>query len=212
MFIKRIKNITLVSKNSYKDNLIEIVELINNPKDFMKEGTKCTVYANEKFVIKRYNQCSLSYFFKQNLGLGRARKTFEVTQSLHKKKIAVSNPVAYGSQKKFFFKTAEYFIAERVEGRTLAAVLEDDSLSDGDKLDLVIVAIDFLNILWMADMVHGDLKPHNIMIGLDDEPYFIDLDQTVKSSPEGLLKDKQRFLKNFKGMKFYETVKVELCL
>ncbi len=66
-----------------------------------------------------------------------------------------------------------YLVRELVEGRSLAELLEEGDTTRG--LDAVARAIDQLTRLHRALLLHGDLKPANIIVGDDGRATLVDL-------------------------------------
>lgn len=204
--------INLVIHPAYLANADTFKTLISEPQSYLKQGGSCTVWANDTWVIKRYNQKNNWVLLKQNLGFGRAKKVYQQTQMLIAAGIATPQTVAYGYQKKFGFKRCEYIVSQRQSGRLLFDILMDETITESDKQTAIDLALTAIEQLWQAGWTHGDLKAQNIII--DDKAYLIDLDALCQSSDTR--KDKARFLRNFQDnpelTPFYDHVAKKLEL
>ncbi len=212
MITKKQGKVKLFITEKYKNNSQEIIDLISNPDSckiyFKKTGT-CTVYANDNYVIKRYNQKTIKHKIKQILGFGRAKNTFNWTKLLTDNNILVSEEVGFAYETGAVFKKAEYFIAKRINGETLFDFINENNQQTNE---LVLTkSVNLIKQLWQIGFSHGDLKSQNLMVEkLDDDfmIYFIDLDQLKKTNSKNLEKDKKRFLKNFKETIYFEKIKL----
>src|SRR5689334_3053095 len=88
----------------------------------------------------------------------------------------------YGDLDGYFFVAMQY-----VEGRTLAEVLEADSVIDPNRA--AIIALEICEQLakfhsWQSAVVHGDIKPSNIHLGPNDTVRLLDfgIAKTLRAS------------------------------
>ena len=70
-----------------------------------------------------------------------------------------------------------YMVMEYVEGRTLAATLEETGpLSEALVRKILAALVDGLSEVHAAGLLHGDINPANVVIRPDGAPVLIDLD------------------------------------
>ena len=67
-----------------------------------------------------------------------------------------------------------FLLRELVDGRSLAELLED-GISEGAATLAVVRAADQLTSLHRASLLHGDVKPANIIVGTDGRATLVDL-------------------------------------
>lgn len=203
-------NLQLVIHPDYQAKRTLFESLIASPAHYLKQGGSCTVWADNNWVVKRYNQKNKLIFIKQNLGLGRAKKVYKQTQILIDHHIAAPPTVAYGFSKHFGFKTCEYIISHHQQGRLLFDLLMDTATAATDKTAAIDWALACIKQLWQSGWTHGDLKAQNIIIA--DKAYLIDLDSLAKNNDNQ--QDKLRFLRNFSDYPalapFYDKVATTL--
>jgi eukaryotic-like serine/threonine-protein kinase len=72
-------------------------------------------------------------------------------------------------------KSRVYLVMERVEGRSLRAVLDEGGIPRARGLEIVRALGEALAYLHAQGVVHRDLKPENIVITPDGRPKIIDL-------------------------------------
>ena len=73
--------------------------------------------------------------------------------------------------------TRRYLVRELVEGRSLAEIIDGGARGDGGREWLVPLAsaADQLTVLHRAGLLHGDIKPANIIVGKDGTGTLVDL-------------------------------------
>jgi len=77
-----------------------------------------------------------------------------------------------------------YLVREFVPGRTLADVLDEEGALPGSRVrDLLVDVAEGLAAIHEAGLVHGDLKPENVVIDDDGRARLIDLG-TARSTPD----------------------------
>jgi len=65
-------------------------------------------------------------------------------------------------------RTFRYYVMQHFKGEDLDKYLTHKSISIDDGVKLAITLLDMLQYLVRFDLVHGDIKPHNIMIDKDE--------------------------------------------
>lgn len=187
-------NFHLTIDTEFIDKKMQFQNLIEAPIYYLKQGGSCTVWADDNWVVKRYNQKSTWVTIKQNLRLGRAKKVYQQTQQLITDNIATPKTVAHGYVSQANWRLYELIITERLAGITLFELMEDSTLSNNTKRHAILHSIQTLKKLWQAGWQHGDLKAQNIIIA-DNMAHLIDLDSLCKTTNQQ--QDKSRFLRNF---------------
>lgn len=66
-------------------------------------------------------------------------------------------------------RTQRYYVMQLIIGENLQSMIEYKTLSIDDTVKLGAVLLDMSQYLLRYDLVHGDIKPHNIMLEKNDE-------------------------------------------
>lgn len=64
-------------------------------------------------------------------------------------------------------RTARYYVMQLIHGENLDTLLTQKSISTDDAVNLALSLLNMSQYLLKYDLVHGDIKPHNIMIEKD---------------------------------------------
>jgi len=205
-FIRFKNNHHLVIGRRHSEALLK--DISNNPNlffnekaEYLKKGNTCTVikilFENKHYIIKRYNIKSFFHSLKRAFQKSRARKSWENSNYLELMKILTPMPIAMIEERRFCFARRSYFICEYVEG-DLGNEAYEKAL---DKNKIIQPLEKVLENLAKANVVHGDLKATNFILK-DNQAYIFDLDSMKiihdpKALKQGLVKDRNRFLRNF---------------
>jgi hypothetical protein len=73
-----------------------------------------------------------------------------------------------------------YVVSKFIEGTDLATKLEHERLMYPDAVELVATVAEALHYAHKQGLVHRDVKPGNILIGKDDQPYIVDFGLALK--------------------------------
>lgn len=157
---------------------------IGSPSSFrlIKSGKESEIYhyesrSNEDFIIKKfipfaptYQQFKLhgAYISKHRLPSFHARKEFTNLLYLRRKGISVPSPIEVQQE----CIVLSVLLNQGKIGETLAEIVQ--STAD---MDLVYAGLDLLlQLLEVANFVHGDFSPHNIVV-VDNALVLIDVHQ-----------------------------------
>ena len=66
-------------------------------------------------------------------------------------------------------RTQRYYVMQHIKGENLDTALKSKTLSIDDAVKLGEVLLDMSQYLLRHDLVHGDIKPHNIMLEIDKQ-------------------------------------------
>ncbi|MCW8838755.1 MAG: protein kinase [Thiovulaceae bacterium] len=66
-------------------------------------------------------------------------------------------------------RSARYYVMQLFDGEDLDSYLSNKSLTIDDGVELASTLLNMLQYLLKFDLVHGDIKPHNIMISKDEK-------------------------------------------
>lgn len=75
----------------------------------------------------------------------------------------------YSIQGRFY-----YYVMDYVEGKTLKTLIEEDSLTFHQKMEISIKLCEAIQSAHSAGVVHGDIKSANVVINSDGEPVILD--------------------------------------
>ncbi len=78
-----------------------------------------------------------------------------------------------------------YIVSKYIEGTDLARRIKDDPLSDLESIELVATVSEALQYAHKQGLVHRDIKPGNILIGSDGEPYIVDFGVALREENIG---------------------------
>ncbi|MDA7817305.1 protein kinase [Sulfurimonas sp.] len=70
-------------------------------------------------------------------------------------------------------RTSRYYVMQYFKGEDLDKYLTHKSISIDDGVKLVKTLLEMSQYLLKSDLVHGDIKPHNVMIDKDDDENII---------------------------------------
>lgn len=175
--------------------------------DVLKNGSKSFVsrvtFGNINVVIKAYRHLGLLHSLRHTLQGSRATRSWVMADRLCCLAIPTPKPLAYLDEYQGLLLWRSYFIYEYVPGPGLYAVLNDPSVPEGRKKQLIDRVVNMLKRLSEQGISHGDLK-HSNMICSGDDIFFIDLDALRQNFGPGFLKryryekDKARFFRDIK--------------
>ncbi len=190
-----------------KELLEEAISQLKSKKlniDYVKQlssGKEATVYLvlyeNRLLALKVYkNHLTRSFKNTQDYVAGKYLRRFSERKAIRKK-----NRFGKDLQHKLWVKR-EFYLLKKIYEKGVnipepiemtnnailmeyigdynnpAPLLKDVKLTYDEKSQIYKKIIDFINIMYEAGVVHGDLSEYNILFW-DNEPYFIDFPQSL---------------------------------
>lgn len=139
----------------------------------LKAGSRVRVYGDDHWVLKHYCDTSLKARFKQRLGWSRAMVSWVNGHSWALLGIPTPAPAMLLEYHRGERAGESVIAFPRVPGVQLSRLMEQQRQR---ALQVAEQVRAWLQRLGWAGLYHGDMKAQNILVGAQDELYFIDLD------------------------------------
>tara|TARA_B100001564_G_C20568524_1_gene637182 strand:- start:421 stop:1014 length:594 start_codon:yes stop_codon:yes gene_type:complete len=134
----------------------------------LKDGNTCTVqlvkWADQKIVVKRYNQKSFFYRLRHAFSMSRAMRSWANGIVMHQIEIPTARSLAVVEERQYGLPKRAYFVMGHFEGENVFNYLNSISESQGD-FERVLSQLSKLFLrLKQLRAVHGDFKAKNILV------------------------------------------------
>lgn len=182
---------------------IEQIDTLMDSGEILKKGDAVyvshIVWNDKDIVIKRYDHKGFIHSLRHTIKKTRARKGWWYAHVLGTLNIATPRALAFVEQRKGLLIWQSYLVTEYVEGEKLWHFLQDDDVTEQEKLNEVHRVVGLLDELWAHRITHGDLKHVNVLV-TENGPVLIDLDGMIVHRWELIYrnkraKDMERFLR-----------------
>ncbi len=175
--------------------------------EILKPGNTSTVskivLGEQTLVIKRYNIKNSWHAIKRALRPSRAWVSWRNAHLLDFYGFNTPRPVAMIEQRRGLLRGKAYYLAEVCEAQDSLQYFNSISIDSTAKQLLALQIIRCLRRMQSLNIVHGDLKGSNILVG-DKDISLIDLDAMKQYSfpyfaNKSLKRDRRRFMRNWEN-------------
>ncbi len=138
-----------------------------------------TTIDKQTYYVKRYMRPGTG--LRRFLGRSRLRAEWENLRYFASQSIPVPDMVAYGEQRKGFFKKGALLLREIPDVVPLNEIAQHEIFQDKQwRHDVIQKIASYVRILHQHRFVHGDLYLRNILVNMQSDVYFIDCPQGKK--------------------------------
>lgn len=194
------RNLLICRGDDYTDDLKKLALNPDHPfetkKSWIKDDQERSILtwrmSGKKYVIKRYNACSIAHWLKQlvKYSSSTALQSFYYSYLLDQIDIKSAKAVAIIEKRVGPFLSTSYQVMEHIKGTKGSDFFDEATLAELDYDRSIKETVKLARKLENANLVHSELKLNHIVY-VDGSPYLLDLDCVECRSKGNLLRREQ---------------------